>query len=641
MNTYGMPHSIWIMQALLHYAEEGDIGQVSSLLSSGADVNAPSDDGRTPLFMASKNGHVDVVKFLIKYNANVNQADTNGWTPLLAAVVGQHVQVAQVLLRENADPNARITGPQLTSLYIAVSSGNEELVRLLLQYQADATLCTSDGKSPLEAALQKQHATIAALLVTAASVAPAEASVAPIDHGTTLAHQSSLLEAIEANDISTIVRLIKAQADVNHAGPDGTLPLCLAALLRRESVVGMLLIAKADGNKANGCGGTALTIAASNGDVTIVDMLLQDGVNINSTDSNQNTPLLLAVQHGHSRIVQRLLDARADVTRRNADGETALVVAMKYFRRDEATILHAFVAQPPVTIDPSAIRVVEKLGFGGVKFVVERAVYRGKDVAIKSALTRQDTPALLAEADAISSGNSPYVISLVGKTDEADRPHLVVDFMDQGNLRQHLDTKLAGTCTTSGFTTPHVAWVLANALLDLHEKGLVHRDLRSEHVLLSTTEHVKVAHLGGAHTRLMNMSMAELLWTAPEILLGESTSPAADVYAFGVILTELDTLQRPYWDLSLDPWALTDSIRKGVIRPSISSSSPLWFKELVDSCLAFNPIERPSAKTIVEILEKQWRDVPVPVHAVRFPTPSADDTFKGATHTSSGLYDVE
>ncbi|RHY28382.1 hypothetical protein DYB32_006016 [Aphanomyces invadans] len=408
--------------------------------------------------MASKNGHVDVVKFLIKYNANVNQADT----------------------------------PQLTSLYIAVSSGNEELVRLLLQYQADATLCTS-------------------------------------------AHQSSLLEAIEANDISTIVRLIKAQADVNHAGPVrlGACGVC--------------------------CGGTALTIAASNGDVTIVDMLLQDG----------------------------------------------------------------------------------KLGFGGVKFVVERAVYRGKDVAIKSALTRQDTPALLAEADAISSGNSPYVISLVGKTDEADRPHLVVDFMDQGNLRQHLDTKLAGTCTTSGFTTPHVAWVLANALLDLHEKGLVHRDLRSEHVLLSTTEHVKVAHLGGAHTRLMNMSMAELLWTAPEILLGESTSPAADVYAFGVILTELDTLQRPYWDLSLDPWALTDSIRKGVIRPSISSSSPLWFKELVDSCLAFNPIERPSAKTIVEILEKQWRDVPVPVHAVRFPTPSADDTFKGATHTSSGLYDVE
>ncbi|EQC25442.1 hypothetical protein SDRG_16688 [Saprolegnia diclina VS20] len=61
-------------------------------------------------------------------------------------------------------------------------------------------------------------------------------------------------------------------------------PLCLAAHLSREAIVGMLLIANANPNQSNGLGQTPLSIAATTGDVGIVEMLLQDGADVNATD---------------------------------------------------------------------------------------------------------------------------------------------------------------------------------------------------------------------------------------------------------------------------------------------------------------------------------------------------------------------
>ncbi|RHZ29823.1 hypothetical protein DYB31_004257 [Aphanomyces astaci] len=397
--------------------------------------------------------------------------------------------------------------------------------------------------------------------------------------------EAVLLEAkADPNGSIPLVALYIAASDGNeelvtlllhYHADDGTSPLCHAAQLSQEAIVGMLLIAHADGNQPNG---------------------------------NRNTPLLLAVKHGHEQNVQKLLDARADATIRNA-------------------------------IDPSELQVGGKLGSGGQKCLVERATYRGIQVAVKSAINPHDTPALVAEFDAISTCNSPYMISLLGVTGDPDRPHFVVDYMDQGTLRDHLNKKLAGSAGLLSFSTPHIVWVLANALQDLHAKGFVHRDFKSDNILLSSIHHVKVAHLGDANNRVMDMAMADMLWTAPEVLLGETASAASDVYAFGVILTELDTLQRPYWDLSLDPWTLTDNLRKGVIRPSVTSSCPEWYKELADSCLKFNPVDRPAAKDIVEILQSQWRATPV--HAMHFPNLLESKAVAATPSGGGGLYDVE
>ena len=70
----------------LHYAAaRGQIDIVTSLLSQGADVNAPDDDGLTPLHEAAKKGHKDVVKHLLSSGANMNPKNKNGSTPLYFA----------------------------------------------------------------------------------------------------------------------------------------------------------------------------------------------------------------------------------------------------------------------------------------------------------------------------------------------------------------------------------------------------------------------------------------------------------------------------------------------------------------------------------------------------------------------------
>jgi hypothetical protein len=67
---------------LLEAAFRGDLGEVRRLLDKGADVNAKSGIGWTPLHAAAFCGHLDVVKFLVERGADIDAKDINGETPL-------------------------------------------------------------------------------------------------------------------------------------------------------------------------------------------------------------------------------------------------------------------------------------------------------------------------------------------------------------------------------------------------------------------------------------------------------------------------------------------------------------------------------------------------------------------------------
>ena len=65
----------------------------------GIDVNQAANDGITPLFIASYEGHAEVVSLLLgKEGIDVNQANNNGITPLIAASQASRVAVAKLLL---------------------------------------------------------------------------------------------------------------------------------------------------------------------------------------------------------------------------------------------------------------------------------------------------------------------------------------------------------------------------------------------------------------------------------------------------------------------------------------------------------------------------------------------------------------
>jgi hypothetical protein len=119
---------------LLDAARGGDAARVRELLRKGANVNARTENGITPLHWAAFWGHVDFVRLLLEHGAEVNAREENGWTPLHVAALTGHAEVARLLLERGADPSIRDRDGR-TPLDAAREKGHKEVVRVIEEYE--------------------------------------------------------------------------------------------------------------------------------------------------------------------------------------------------------------------------------------------------------------------------------------------------------------------------------------------------------------------------------------------------------------------------------------------------------------------------------------------------------------------------
>jgi ankyrin repeat protein len=129
----------------LHWAATS-FEKTSLLLGAGADVNVTTQLGRTPLVIAaSAHGTAPVVKLLLSKGADVNAADTVGVTPLIAAAAVNNDEAARLILARGANVNAAARiGQSATPLLGAAYNGNVPLMRLLLDAKADVKAVSAD-----------------------------------------------------------------------------------------------------------------------------------------------------------------------------------------------------------------------------------------------------------------------------------------------------------------------------------------------------------------------------------------------------------------------------------------------------------------------------------------------------------------
>ena len=123
----------------------------------------------------------------------------------------------------------------------------------------------------------------------------------------------SLLEAAEAGEHNAALAALKAGADVQARGPDGTTALIWAAYNGDADLVGRLLAAKADPNAQNEFGASALSEAATGGYTDVVAALLKGGANADLPNPEGETPLMEVARTGDVAAATLLLDAGADV----------------------------------------------------------------------------------------------------------------------------------------------------------------------------------------------------------------------------------------------------------------------------------------------------------------------------------------
>lgn len=119
------------------------------LSNKNIDVDLSNKSGETPLMMASIDGNLPLVKTLVL--GHKAQLDHIGWTPLHYACAKGHLEVAQFLVANGAIVDSLSVG-NTTPLMMAVQSGNEQLVKFLLDKGADLQLKNNNGLTAIDIA---------------------------------------------------------------------------------------------------------------------------------------------------------------------------------------------------------------------------------------------------------------------------------------------------------------------------------------------------------------------------------------------------------------------------------------------------------------------------------------------------------
>ncbi|MBF0499156.1 MAG: ankyrin repeat domain-containing protein [Candidatus Riflebacteria bacterium] len=142
--------------------ETKDLRLIELFLAAGADANARSESGSTPIHVAAYSGDLQLLEKLLTAGADVNAVDGNGLSALHLAATRD---VAEVLLRKGALSEIRDNKGR-TPLHRAAENGRNEIIELLQAKGGDINAQSKDGDTPLHLALKNRKPKTANLLIS-------------------------------------------------------------------------------------------------------------------------------------------------------------------------------------------------------------------------------------------------------------------------------------------------------------------------------------------------------------------------------------------------------------------------------------------------------------------------------------------
>ncbi|OAY83907.1 Serine/threonine-protein kinase HT1, partial [Ananas comosus] len=253
----------------------------------------------------------------------------------------------------------------------------------------------------------------------------------------------------------------------------------------------------------------------------------------------------------------------------------------------------------------------------GTKFASGRhsriyhGIYKEKEVAIKMISQPEEDPTLavlleqqfISEVSLLFRLRHPNIIAFVAACKKPPVFCIITEYMSGGSLRKYLHKQEPHSLPLK--LVLKLALDIACGMNYLHSRGILHRDLKSENILLGEDLAVKVADFGISCLESQCGSgkgfTSTYRWMAPEMIKEKSHTRKVDVYSFGIVLWELLTALIPFSEMTPEQAAFAVSQKNA--RPPLPATCPPALSHLISQCWATNPEKRPQFEDIVEILE--------------------------------------
>ncbi|KAK9836553.1 hypothetical protein WJX74_003018 [Apatococcus lobatus] len=229
-------------------------------------------------------------------------------------------------------------------------------------------------------------------------------------------------------------------------------------------------------------------------------------------------------------------------------------------------------------------------------------VYKGtlglRTVAIKvvHSTSEEEQARFVQEIARLRVLRDPNIVMFLGASLQASRTVLVMEYLPGGNLWDALGKDVIeheGDRQLQWYRGGHqIALDIARGLFYLHDKGIVHLDLKTPNILLDEHNNARIADIGLSKVLAgqdVQASPGTTLWASPEQIQRKLCSQSSDIYSFGVILWEICS-GLPLKNRVLGPLRVPEDCPKAVA-------------DLVNLCCQQSPAARPAIDAIFNVLK--------------------------------------
>lgn len=197
--------------------------------------------------------------------------------------------------------------------------------------------------------------------------------------------------------------------------------------------------------------------------------------------------------------------------------------------------------------------ILEVIGTGGMAVVYKAMCHRlNRYVAVKIlrdelANDEEFRQRFQTEAQAVAMLSHPNIVSVYDVSHSDDVEYIVMELIEGVTLMQYMKKKGA----LGWKEALHFAVQISKALEHAHEKGIVHRDIKPQNIMILKDGTIKVADFGiaaleSAQEKKSDQTVGSVHYIAPEQARGEQPDPRSDIYSLGVVLYEMLTGKMPY-----------------------------------------------------------------------------------------------